>query len=188
MKTPGEQIAAARRGDEAAYRDLYQRYRPAVVRLLEGFATLDFDEREDIVQDTFTRAFKSLDKLVADKAFEAWLLTIARNRAKTALTKRASEHDTMASFSKETLDAVPPFPESLTLEVDIGVVRDLIGRLPEGPEKDTVSMFYLEGQLSAREIADKLGVGKSAITMRLERFRARVKRELMLRVLSGRVA
>jgi RNA polymerase sigma-70 factor (ECF subfamily) len=94
----------------------------------------------------------------------------------------------MASFSKETLDAVPPFPESLTLEVDIGVVRDLIGRLPEGPEKDTVSMFYLEGQLTAREIADKLGVGKSAITMRLERFRARVKRELMLRVLAGRVA
>ena len=50
-----------------------------------------------------------------------------------------------------------------------------------------VELFYVEGQLSAREIADKLGVGKSAITMRLERFRARVKRELTLRVLAGKL-
>jgi RNA polymerase sigma-70 factor (ECF subfamily) len=187
MKNPGEHIDAARRGDEAGYRALYQRFRPGVVRLLEAFGSLDFDEREDIVQDTFTRAFKSLESLTTPASFEAWLYAIARNRAKTALARRATEDRTMVEFSSEALDAVPPFPDSLALEVDIAVVRDLISRLPEGPEKQTVSMFYLEGQLSAREIAEKLGVGKSAITMRLERFRARVKRELTLRILAGKV-
>lgn len=187
MKDPGGHIDAARRGEEAAYRALYERYRPGVVRLLEAFAALDFDEREDIVQDTFTRAFKSLGSLSTPASFEAWLYAIARNRAKTALSKRSTEDRTMAEFSGEALDAVPPFPDSLALEVDIAVVRDLIERLPEGPEKETVRLFYVEGQLSAREIAEKLGVGKSAITMRLERFRARVKRELTLRVLAGKV-
>ena len=187
MKDPGGQIDAARRGEESAYRALYERYRPGVVRLLEAFGTLDFDEREDIVQDTFTRAFKSLSSLATPSSFEAWLYTIARNRAKSALAKRSSEDRTMADYVGNSLDSVPPFPESLTLEVDLAVVRDLIARLPAGPEKDTVHLFYVEGQLSAREIADKLGVGKSAITMRLERFRARVKRELMMRVLAGKL-
>lgn len=186
MKDPGGQIDAARRGEESAYRALYERYRPGVVRLLEAFGTLDFDEREDIVQDTFTRAFKSLSSLATPSSFEAWLYTIARNRAKSALAKRSSEDRTMADYVGGALDTVPPFPESLMLEVDLAVVRDLIERLPPGPEKDTVQLFYVEGQLSAREIAEKLGVGKSAITMRLERFRARVKRELMLRVLAGK--
>ena len=187
MKDPGGQIDAARRGEESAYRALYERYRPGVVRLLEAFGTLDFDEREDIVQDTFTRAFKSLSSLATPSSFEAWLYTIARNRAKSALAKRSSEDRTMADYVGGVLDTVPPFPESLMLEVDLAVVRDLIDRLPPGPEKDTVQLFYVEGQLSAREIADKLGVGKSAITMRLERFRARVKRELTLRVLAGKL-
>ncbi|MCY1045660.1 ECF-type sigma factor, partial [Corallococcus sp. bb12-1] len=71
-------------------------------------------------------------------------------------------------------------------ERDIAVVRQLICELPEGEEKKTVQLFYLEGQLSAREIAEQLGVGKSTITMRLERFRGRIKRELLQRVLAGR--
>ena len=54
----------------------------------------------------------------------------------------------------------------------------MIDGLREGPEKETVRLFYLDGTLSAREIAQRMGVGKSAVTMRLERFRARVRREL----------
>lgn len=187
MKDPGGLIEAARRGDESAFRALYARFRPAVVRLLQAFATLDESAREDIVQDTFTRAFKSLSQLSNTAAFEPWLYAIARNRARSALTKRATEERTVSDFSAGTLDSVPPVPESLALEVDLSIIRDLIARLPEGPEKETVQLFYIDGQLSAREIAEKLGVGKSAITMRLERFRARVKRELVLRIMASRV-
>ena len=76
---------------------------------------------------------------------------------------------------------------SLEVERRVAVVRSLIEELPEGPEKETVRLFYLEGELSAREIADRLGLGKSAVTMRLERFRARVKRELLARLLAAEV-
>ncbi len=187
MKDPGGQIEAARRGDEGAFRALYERFRPAVVRLLQAFATLDESAREDIVQDTFARAFKSIHQLTNPAAFEPWLYAIARNRARSALTKRTTEERTVSEFSSGSVDSVPPLPESLALEVDISIIRELIDRLPEGPEKQTVQLFYVDGQLSAREIAEQLGVGKSAITMRLERFRARVKRELVLRILAARV-
>ncbi len=103
------------------------------------------------------------------------------------MTKRTTEERTVSEFSSGSVDSVPPLPESLALEVDISIIRELIDRLPEGPEKQTVQLFYVDGQLSAREIAEQLGVGKSAITMRLERFRARVKRELVLRILAARV-
>src|SRR5207302_3422 len=51
-----------------------------------------------------------------------------------------------------------------------------------GPEKETVRLLYLEGTLSAREIALRMGVGKSAVTMRLERFRARIRAQLAERL------
>ncbi|HET9753960.1 MAG TPA: hypothetical protein VFP52_13400, partial [Myxococcales bacterium] len=69
-------------------------------------------------------------------------------------------------------------------EAELRAVREVIDGLREGPEKETVRLFYLEGTLSAREIALRMGVGKSAVTMRLERFRARVKAQLCERLAS----
>ena len=73
-------------------------------------------------------------------------------------------------------------PQEPTAHAEVEVVRRIIAELPEGPEKETVHLFYVEGKLSAREIAEKLGVGKSAVTMRLERFRAKVKKKVLAEV------
>jgi RNA polymerase sigma-70 factor, ECF subfamily len=81
----------------------------------------------------------------------------------------------------EALEASHEQPDP-TADAEIEVVRRLIAELPDGPEKETVHLFYVEGQLSAREIAERLGVGKSAITMRLERFRAKVKKKVLAEV------
>src|SRR5437764_355221 len=63
-------------------------------------------------------------------------------------------------------------------EAELRAVREVIDALRDGPEKETVRLFYLEGTLSAREIAVRMGVGKSAVSMRLERFRAKVRAQL----------
>ena len=184
-----EWVRKAARGDTRAFSELYRHGRPLVARALSGFAQLDPDEVEDVLQESFVRAFKALPRLKEPAAFEAWLLSIARNRARTRLerkgqTRRLEEGEEVGDPSVEL--AVPHLPPALQLERDIAVVRDLIERLPEGDEKTTVTLFYLEGELSAREIAERMGVGKSAVTMRLERFRGRVKRELLRRVLANR--
>lgn len=183
LKALLEQVGA---GEEAACRTVYLRYRPTVSRLLEGFAQLDDDEREDLVQETFTRAFRAVKGVKAPEAFEGWLLTIARNRALSALSRKSTQRELKDKLSSELSEETSFIPEAFQLELEVEVVRRLIDALPEGPEKETVRLFYVEGELSAREIAERLDVGKSAVTMRLERFRSRVRRELMVAVLKRR--
>lgn len=179
-----EVVDQAARGEEAAQRELYRRFRPAVVRLAGGFMALDPDEVEDVVQETFIRAFQSLPRLRDLASFRPWLFSIARNRARSRLENRGLQDRLREQLAFEAPDALPHFPSALQSEREEQVVRQLIDELPEGPEKQTVHLFYVEGDLSAREIAERLGVGKSAVTMRLERFRSRVKRELLRRVLA----
>lgn len=179
-------VDRAARGDEAAQRELYRQYRPAVVRLAGAFAALDRDEVEDVVQETFIRAFQALPTLRERAAFQGWLFTIARNRARTRMEAHGVTERVREQVAKESDVAVPSFPDALQSEREEEVVRQLIAELPEGTEKETVRLFYVEGELSAREIAERLGVGKSAVTMRLERFRAKMKRELLRRVLAVR--
>ncbi|MDQ3262375.1 MAG: sigma-70 family RNA polymerase sigma factor [Myxococcota bacterium] len=180
-------LERAARGDEGAYRELYGAFAPPVRRLLGTFASLSAADAEDALQETFVRAFRSLSALKDPAGFSGWLMAIARNRALSRLDRSRSRQAAEAQLEAELSgQVVPAFPEALRLERDAQVVRELISELPEGPERRTVELFYLEGELSAREIAEQLGVGKSAVTMRLERFRTKVKRELLRRVLARR--
>ncbi|MHB8879429.1 MAG: RNA polymerase sigma factor, partial [Myxococcaceae bacterium] len=159
---------------------------PLVARLAGGFVSLDRDEVEDVVQDSFTRAFKSLGGLRDPAAFDGWLFSIARNRARSLVQNKTSLARNNEALANEAVEATPAMPPGLQLEREAALVRDFIAALPEGAEKRTVEMFYVEGALTTREIAEALGVGKSAVTMRLERFRARVKLELVRRLIAAR--
>lgn len=183
----GALITRAAQGDQVAFRDLYHRFRPSVRRVAQGFPALGAAEVEDVVQETFVRAFKELPRLRHPQAFSHWLVTIARHHALSLSRGVRSQAQAAESLSHQQEQEVPALPESLGRERRAAVVRSLIEALPEGPEKQTARLFYVEGELSAREIAEQLGLGKSAITMRLERFRARVKRELLGRLLASEV-
>lgn len=181
-------VARAARGEEQALAEVYRRCRPAVVRLVSAFAVLDSDEIEDVVQESFVRAFRGLPRLREHAAFSSWLLSIARNRARTRAQQKAQAHSVQDAIALEPEpQSVGPIPEALRLERDLDIVRALIAELPDGAEKRTVELFYVEGKSSAAELAVQLGVGKSAITMRLERFRTKVKRELLRRLLAARM-
>jgi RNA polymerase sigma-70 factor (ECF subfamily) len=182
--TDAELVARALRegapGREAE-EELYRRYRMAVQRLAATFSELDADEVDDVVQESFVRAFRALKGLKDPERFAAWLFTIARNRARSFLTSRATHVRAVEEAMRESQlaeDSVPAVSAQLEREAELRAVREVIDNLREGPEKETVRLFYLDGTLSAREIADRMGVGKSAVTMRLERFRARVRQEL----------
>src|SRR5919201_3905065 len=77
---------------KAAEEELYRRYRPAVSRVAASFSELDADEADDVVQEAFVRAFRALASLKDRDRFAAWLFTIARNRARSYLTSRATHN------------------------------------------------------------------------------------------------
>lgn len=176
-------VVRAARGDVGAQRALYDRHRPGVARVARSFAELDGDDADDVVQEAFVRAFRNLAGLKDPARFAPWLLTITRNRALTLLARRRSAQALAEELGREAgREEEAPGPPDPSQDAELEVVRRVIADLPEGPEKQTVQLFYVEGELSAREIAERLGVGKSAITMRLERFRAKVKRRLLSEV------
>jgi len=167
------------RGAEDA---LYRKYRRAVSCIAASFGDLNSDEVDDVVQDTFVRAFRSMATLKEVSRFTAWLLTIARNRSLSELSIRGSRGKAATEANRESLllaDVPPSAPEMMEHSADLLVVRSAIDGLAEGSEKETIRLFYVDGALTAREIGHKLGVGKSAITMRLERFRKRIKSQII---------
>jgi RNA polymerase sigma-70 factor (ECF subfamily) len=177
-------VARAAAGDVASQRAIYDKYRPLVFRVARSFAELDPDDVADVVQETFVRAFQGLSRLLDPARLGPWLLTIARNRALTRLTRRRARQEAAEDLQREAEARGEEAAEMADPDAgaELELVRRLISELPDGPEKETVHLFYVEGSLSAREIADRLGVGKSAITMRLERFRAKVKRRVLAEV------
>ena len=173
-----------RRGPHGARAEeaLYRKYRAAVSRIAGSFSELDADEADDVTQEAFVRAFRALASLKDTERFAAWLFTIARNRARSYLSSRGTHQKAAEDATRESQlagDHAPAASDQLEHEAALKAVRDVIEALREGPEKETVRLFYLEGKLSAREIAQRMGVGKSAVTMRLERFRAKVRAQIL---------
>ncbi|MEW5987644.1 MAG: sigma factor, partial [Chloroflexota bacterium] len=74
-------VARARQGDNAAWLGLVTQYQEAVFRL--AYLILrDADEAEDVAQETFVRAFRSLGRFDSSRPLRPWLLTIAANLAR----------------------------------------------------------------------------------------------------------
>ena len=78
----GERALRARlvAGEDAAYRDCYQRYAPKLMRLLIGILH-NKARSEEILQDTFIAAFRSVNQFRGEVSISSWLARIATNRA-----------------------------------------------------------------------------------------------------------
>ncbi len=75
-------VEAARNGSAAVFAALYERHAPPLLRLLV-WQTGDRELAADLVQETFTDAWRSLNRLSTEYSFAAWLYTIARHNRLT---------------------------------------------------------------------------------------------------------
>lgn len=82
-----ELAGAARSGDERAFAELVHRYAAPLCRYLVMWGLSESDA-EDVVQDTFIRAFRAIDRYDRRHAFSTWLYTIARRLAINHVTRR----------------------------------------------------------------------------------------------------
>lgn len=79
-------------GDEAAIRQLVERYQNIVYRVCYRMMG-QREDAEDVAQETLLRAIRSLATYDQTRAFEPWLLTIAGNRCRTALAARGRRRE-----------------------------------------------------------------------------------------------
>lgn len=129
----------------------------------------DATAAEDIVQESYLRAFRSFDSYRGGDA-RSWLLAIVRNCAFDWSKMHRLRADGAAADPDTLADTGQDGPEdSAARNSEIQRVRTAIGRLPE-PFQQTLILRELE-ELSYREIAQVTGVPLGTVMSRLARAR-----------------
>src|SRR3954447_2483760 len=83
-------IARARAGDDEAFRLIFERYTRPVLRFIYNIVG-QHELAEELAQETFVRAYRSMKSLKDDSKLSTWLFGIAKNVAREAC--RANRHD-----------------------------------------------------------------------------------------------
>jgi RNA polymerase sigma-70 factor (ECF subfamily) len=168
--------AGVARGEEAAFRELYDRYQERLFRFAVVLGQGDETLGGEIVQSAFVTAAAKLRGVESEAHLWNWLARVARQHL--AKTRRHRRHDPTVTTLADLPDYADPHqPESL-LEEKLDAA--LVAMEPE--ERQLIESFYFDG-LSHKEIADQMGATPKAVSSRLERARARL-RWLLNRTLS----
>ena len=178
VPVPPALVDAARGGDQGAFTELYERTSPMLYRTLCSMVS-DEDLVWDILQDSYIRAFRSLDALERSEAFLPWLRRIAVNVASTRLARRPALTFTDLGGEDGREPELPdPNPENqpeLALErrETVRVVRSLLGSLSEEQQR-VLGMYYYE-DMSVREIGETLRIAPGTVKTLLHRGRKRIE-------------
>lgn len=144
-------------GDSRAASLLVERHADALARFAASSG--ERDEIEELVQDTFVRAFASLDSFRGESSFRTWLFTIER---RLMLDRRRSERRQKATVPVQAGDAATDYTalDSLLAEETQSQVRIAVDSL--SPMQREVFTLRVEQGLSYREVAVILGTTDGA--------------------------
>lgn len=165
-----ELVRAAARGDAEAFTVLYRRYRTDVWQL--AWLTLrDHHDAEDVVQETWLKAHRHLDRHRAGASLRAWLLTICRNASRDRL-RAARRRDTVALDDELAAVVAAAVPEDdRERSIDFHRAFERLGE----PEREAFLLVDVMG-CTSDEAARIVGV-RAASTLRSRLARARAELE-----------
>lgn len=166
-------INKCRQGSSKAQFEVYRLYFKAMYNASYRIVN-DSQDAEDIMQESFLKAFRNLDQYKGEVSFGAWLKKIVINQSLDHLRKQKLLFDEMESIKNDTYsrEEEDEDAEDETL-FEIGKIRSEVENLPQG-YRIVLSLYLLEGY-DHDEIAQILGI--SASTSRSQ-F-ARAKRKLL---------
>lgn len=182
-----ELVLRAQRGDKRAFGLLVDKYQRKLARLLSRMIR-DQAEIEDVVQESFIKAYRALPNFRGDSAFYTWLYRIGINTAKNYLVsmgRRPTVSTDIEIEDAENFDSgdelrTTETPESSMMTKQIAqTVNDTVEGLPE-ELKTAITLREIEG-LSYEEIATIMGCPIGTVRSRI--FRARETISLKLRPL-----
>lgn len=174
-------VRAAREGDFAAFEALYERHRLAVYRFIYQMVHKQ-DDAEDITQEAFVRAFRSLHRFREQARFSTWITRIAMNlctdRVRMA-QRRASLEQKEAQGALEwmTMSGVSPNPiEEMERSRTAALVRQAVMALPPH-HRTAIILRDFEGK-EYEEIGEVFGCSTGGAKLRVLRARRALKSRL----------
>jgi RNA polymerase sigma-70 factor (ECF subfamily) len=171
-------VAHARAGDREAFRILVERHSRNVFRLAFRM-TRNEEDAEDVVQETFLKAYRNLDRFAGRSEFSTWVHSIAANCALDLLRRRAPREERTRPLEAEAFEAAASdaSPERVLLASEVGSQVALsLDRLTV-MERSAFVLRHFEGRTIA-EISRTLGVRSGAAKNCVFRAVAKLRRDL----------
>ena len=179
-----ELVARARQGDTASFSTLLRRYEGKIFRLAMNI-TQNREDAEDVLQESFLKAYEHLDQFLGNSKFYTWIVRIAVNQALMKLRKRRSDRavsldeqiDTGEDTVVREIAAWDPDPEQRYSQDELHtILTSVIDEL--APIYRTVfTLRDVEG-LSTEETAEALDLSVPAVKSRLLRARLQLRDKL----------
>ena len=180
-----ELVAAARRGGHDAVSALYEKTYSKVYYTVKSIIK-DEDAVFDIIQDTYIKAFSSMNRFQGDTKFLPWIRQIAANTARDWLKrKRPMLFTELGSgdgqdisieelFADERSENLPD--QVIDQKETTRLIREIIEELPED-QRAAIGMFYYE-EMSVKEIAAAMHASENAIKSRLMYGRRKIEKKV----------
>jgi len=181
-QTDAELLARYAAGEEAAFRELVNRYKNGLYAFLKQFLNRR-DLVEDVFQETFLQLFTSRDSFDTTRPLRPWLFTIAANKAKDALRKQqrtaainigAIAESQEMSFDDVlnalTADTTMPY-EKLEKNEIASMVRQIIANMPENLREILILGYF--HKFSYKQMAQILSIPIGTVKSRLHTAVAR---------------
>src|SRR5579871_6658255 len=190
-------VAQVLAGDRDAFRVLVDRHSRSIFRVIYRM-TGNQQDTEELVQETFLRAYKSLERFELRANFSTWLYRIAVNRTLDFLTARKTQmqnKDTyqivdqpdMEEGNQIQLPATDPGPDRLLLSVEMkSKIAGALGLLTAA-ERVAFTMRHMEGR-SIEEISQALDLKVSAAKNSVFRAVQKLRQQLEPYASAGRSA
>ncbi len=177
-------VLRAREGDADAFSQLVSHYDRKIYRLAKHITGSD-EDAEDVLQETFLKAYEHLDGFQGNSKFYTWIVRIAVNEALMKLRKRKSDRTVSLDETPENAD------EPIVREIAVwdgnpedrystSELRSILDRAIEGLKPAFRTVFVLRDveELSTEETANLLNLSVPAVKSRLLRARLELRERL----------
>jgi RNA polymerase sigma factor (sigma-70 family) len=168
-------VTRAKRGDTAAFRQLYEGHIDAVFGYCLAFSRNDRDMAHDLCQEAFATAFTKLGELRDPARFSGWLRTISRRVCLRWASRRRVEQKTLEQLEHEPRAKNQP-------DRAAEIVAEVIAACPNAQLREAALLFYTDPPHTTAMIGEKLNLSQTAVTTRLQRFRAWARRTMLVRL------
>src|SRR5258708_9972475 len=177
-------VAQARQGDAGAFNELIERYQRNIFRLAQNI-TQNREDAEDVLQETFLKAYQHLPEFEGHSKFYTWIVRIAVNEALMKLRKRKWDKtvwlDEPVNVGEDSVAReIAVWEDNPEQRYSQEELRDILDKAVNGlaaPYRTVFALRDMEG-LSTEETAQALELSIPAVKSRLLRARLQLRDKL----------
>lgn len=172
-------VNLCKEGDGKAFRELYGRYAKAMLNISFRIVN-DRALAEDILQESFLKAFKNISGFDQKASFGSWLKRIVVNGSIDELRKQKAIYQSIDDFD---IVEEGPVDEPEYNSMDMEMIRKCIGMLPEG-YRVILTLFLLE-DYTHKEIAEMVNISEGTSKSQYSRAKAKLKEIVLTQLRSN---